>query len=406
MTSTPHMLFLSRLPFRQQDRGCVRHFSISAGIQCMSSVRVIVGLLAASAALAWGGEARQSASGASYTEKKFYFAAWGGAGSGSETNQQARLAKLAAAGITDLLPEAGPARLKELIRLSAPYGIRIHAWHWMMNVGGAKECREHPDWYSVNRLGQSCRDFHPYVGYYSFLSPFSPGAREYVKEGVRELAGIKGLASVHFDYIRYVDVILGSELQTHYKHHGKPLVQDRLMAEYDFGYHPLARKEFKAKFGIDPVDLPDAAENAAWKQFRMDAISSLVNECVDICHQQGTLASAAVFPFPELAREYVRQDWSHWNLDLFFPMAYKKDHGGNMNWVGFATQQGVRDLKPGQHLFTGVSVGDYGNNLADFEQAIRQAHDHGATGIAFFTAGSLKDSQLAIIKKYNAAYNR
>jgi len=131
-----------------------------------------------------------------------------------------------------------------------------------------------------------------------------------------------------------------------------------------------------------------------------------VNECVDICHEEGTLASAAVFPFPELAREYVRQDWPHWNLDLFFPMAYKKDHGGNVYWVGFATKQGVRDLKPGQRLFTGVLVGHYGNNMADFEEAIRQAHDNGASGITFFTGDSLADAHLAIIKKYNEAYNR
>ena len=183
-------------------------------------------------------------------------------------------------------------------------------------------------------------------------------------------------------------------------------MQDRVMPEYDFDYHPLARKEFKEKFGLDPMDLPDIEENAAWKQFRMDAITSLVNECVEICHEEGTLASAAVFPFPELAREYVRQDWGHWNLDLFFPMAYKKDHGGNVFWVGFATKQGVRDLKPRQRLFTGVLVNHYGDNLGEFEEAIRQAHDNGASGITFFRAESLKDSHLAVIKKYNETYNR
>jgi len=372
----------------------------------MRIIKVIGLLVAASTAAAFGAETAKPSTRASFSDKKFYFAAWGGPGGGAETNQQARLAKLADAGITDLLPGDGPERLKELIRLGKPYGIRIHAWHWMMNVGRAKECQEHPDWYSVNRLGQNCRDFHPYVDYYWFLSPFSPGAREYVKKGVREMAKIEGLASVHFDYIRYVDVILGSELQTHYKHNGGPLVQDRLLAEYDFGYHPLARKEFKEKFGVDPLDLPDKEENAAWKQFRMDAITSLVNECVEICHENGTLASAAVFPFPQLARDYVRQDWPHWNLDLFYPMAYKKDHGGNVYWVGFATKQGVRDLKPGKRLFTGILVDDYGTNMADFEEAIRQAHDNGASGITYFTADSLKDAHLAIIKKYNEAYNR
>jgi len=154
------------------------------------------------------------------------------------------------------------------------------------------------------------------------------------------------------------------------------------------------------------MDLPDKEENAAWKQFRMNAITSLVEECVLICHKAGTKASAAVFPFPELAREYVKQDWSHWNLDLFFPMVYKKDHQGNMQWVGFATHEGVKDMKPGQELFTGVAVVDYGDNMNDFEEAIRQAHDNGARGIAFYMAGTLTDKHLAIIRKYNELYNK
>jgi len=289
--------------------------------------------------------------------------------------------------------------------MGKPLGIRVHAWHWMMNVGGSKVCRENPDWYSVNRLGQSCRDFHPYVGYYNFLSPFSPGAREYIKKGVREKAQIEGLASVHFDYIRYVDVVLGADLQKKYKHHGGPLVQDRLLPEYDFGYHPLARKEYKEKFGVDPMEMDDPEENAAWQQFRMNAITTLVDECTEICHDAGVAASAAVFPFPQLGREYVRQDWGHWNLDYYFPMAYKKDHQGNMHWVGFATREGVRDMRAGQHLITGVAVGHYGDNMADFEEAIVQAHDNGAIGISFFAAGSLTGKHLAIIKKYDEKYN-
>lgn len=340
-----------------------------------------------------------------YSEKKFYFATWGGPGGGTQEAQLKRMEKLAKAGITDILPGGDAVRMQQLVDMGGKCGIRVHAWHWMMNVGGAKECREHPDWYSVNRLGQSCRDFHPYVGYYSFLSPFSAGAREYVKKGVREMAKVKGLASVHFDYIRYVDVVLGAELQTHYKHNGGPLVQDRLLPEYDFGYHPVARKEFKEKFGTDPMDLPDKEENPAWKQFRMNAITSLVEECVQICHEEGTAASAAVFPFPELAREYVRQDWGHWNLDYFFPMIYKKDHNGNMGWVGFATSEGIRDMKPGQLLFTGVALGDYGDNMADFEEAIRLAHDNGARGISFFEANGLTDKHLAIIRKFSELYN-
>ena len=201
-------------------------------------------------------------------------------------------------------------------------------------------------------------------------------------------------------------MILGANLQKKYPHHGGPLVQDRLLPEYDFGYHPLARKRFEERFGVDPLDMDDTAENPAWQQFRMNAITSLVEECVAICHEANTAASAAVFPFPQLAREYVRQDWGHWHLDYFFPMAYKKDHQGNVHWVGFATREGLRDISPGQRLITGVALVDYGKNLAEFEAAIEEVHDSGATGISFFHANGLTDEHLAIIKAYDQKYNR
>jgi hypothetical protein len=86
-------------------------------------------------------------------------------------------------------------------------------------------------------------------------------------------------------------------------------------------------------------------------------------------------------------------------------MAYKKDHQGNVHWVGFATKEGMREMSPEQHLLTGVLIGHYGNNMADFEEAIIQVHDNGASGISFFAANSLTDKHLAIIKKFNSKYN-
>ncbi len=224
-----------------------------------------------------------------YSKKKFYFSGWGEPNKkASNEEQTATLKKWSDAGITDILPESGIERLKEIIDLNSSVGLRIHGWHWMMNVGGSKECRENPEWYSVNALGQNCRDFHPYVAYYNFLSPFSEGARTYIKKGVRKKAQVEGLASVHFDYIRYVDVILGNNLQKKYPYKGGKLKQDRILDDFDFGYHANARKQYKAVFGIDPMDLEDRAENPAWQQFRMNAISSLVNECVEISRRRNS----------------------------------------------------------------------------------------------------------------------
>ena len=52
--------------------------------------------------------------------------------------------------------------------------------------------------------------------------------------------------------------------------------------EYDFGYHPNGRKSFKDKYGIDPIDTRIEEISKEWKQFRCDAVSSLVKELKSI----------------------------------------------------------------------------------------------------------------------------
>ena len=65
---------------------------------------------------------------------------------------------------------------------------------------------QNPEWYVVNRNGDNSYDYRAY-NYYQWLSPFSPGARQYITSKMISYADIPGLTSVHLDYVRYVDVI-------------------------------------------------------------------------------------------------------------------------------------------------------------------------------------------------------
>jgi len=146
-------------------------------------------------------------------------------------------------------------------------------------------------------------------------SPFHPDARNHIINNAKQLMEVDGLASVHLDYVRYPDVILGADLQPKYN-----IVQEVELPEYDYGYHPIARKKFKEIFNKDPLDLKNPELSNEWRQFRLNAITSLVNEIVDIAHSKNKKVSAAVFPFPEMSRQMVRQAWNDWNLDSAYPM--------------------------------------------------------------------------------------
>ena len=206
------------------------------------------------------------------------------------------------AGITDYFIQGNPSQLKELINLTKKLEINIHAWVWTLNRPNDKEAMKNKKWYSVNKLGQNSYDSRPYVDYYQWLSPFSQGARGHIKQLINKLSKIEGLASVHLDYVRYCDVILPIKLQPKYG-----LDQSYEMPEYDFGYHPVGREIFKKEYGVDPIELKNDDFKDEWLKFRLDAVTSLVNELAQIAHSNGTKISAAVFPYPELSLIHISE---------------------------------------------------------------------------------------------------
>lgn len=331
-------------------------------------------------------------SGKTETSEAFIFASWAHGGKiFSEEVWKEKLTLYKDLGISEILVGGNPEVIRQIVPFAKKYDIKIHAWMWTLNRPNDTIANKHPEWYAVNRLGKNSLEYRAYVDYYQWLSPFHPEAREYIKSNVLKLTAIEGLASIHLDYVRYVDVILGADLQPKYG-----LVQDHEMPEYDYDYHPIARDGFKAIFDKDPLDFEHPELSTEWRQYRLNAITTLVNELVEIAHEQGHKMTAAVFPFPEMSRQMVRQAWNDWNLDAAYPMLYQNFYRENINWIGFATKQGVNDVD--FPIFSGLYAPAL-KDPADLEKAILLAKENGAKGISIFTADNLSEEQQGVLRK-------
>ena len=237
---------------------------------------------------------------------KFTFSTWVGAGSKFDKNTWIKkLNFYDSLGISEILVGGSPDILKKIIPLANKKNIKVHGWMWTLNRPGDTIANKNPDWYAVNRKGQHSLEFRAYVDYYQWLSPFHPDAREHVINNAKKLIEVEGLESVHLDYVRFPDVILGADLQPKYN-----IIQDKELPEYDYGYHPIARKEFKKIFDKDPIDFDYPELSTEWRQFRLNSITTLVNEIISFAHSNNKKVTAAVFPFPEMSRQMVRQAWN------------------------------------------------------------------------------------------------
>ncbi len=323
----------------------------------------------------------------------------------SNDEWKAIFGQMADAGIEGVLPEIFNSRyayfdlpgfpvkenlLERLIPLAHEAGLQLHAWMWTMPCNAPGIIEQHPDWYAVNAKGEPAHLKPAYVDYYKFLCPCHPEVQDFVQARVEALGKIEDLDGIRLDYVRVPDVILAEGLQPKYD-----IVQDREYPEYDYSYSEYCRAQFKEQSGIDPLtDLEDPSQNEAWRQFRYDAVSSLVNgRLVPAARKYNKTITAAVFP----NWESVRQQWHKWDLDAFLPMLYQGFYNEDIPWIGEQVAAALERLNHSKPVYSGLFVPHI--PAAELERAVAVAKENGAAGISLFDYGSLDEEYWKAVKK-------
>ena len=282
--------------------------------------------------------------------------------------------------------------LERILPLAHAVDLQVHAWMWTMPLNNPDLLKQHPDWYSVNRNGEPANTHPAYVNYYKFLCPCNEEVAEFVAGNVKALAKIEDLDGIHLDYVRQPDVILAEALQPKYD-----IIQDKEYPQYDYPYSENCRNQFKEKHGIDPMDLGDEApQHEAWRQFRYDAVSNIVNNhCVPMARKYDKVISAAVFP----NWESVRQEWHQWDLDAFLPMLYQGFYNENIDWIGAEVKKAKIRLaaaKNDKPVYSGLFL-PHLKKAEDLKQAIAVSNANGASGVSFFGYGNFKDEYMGLL---------
>lgn len=279
-------------------------------------------------------------------------------------------------------------------RLCKEAGLEAHYWKWTMNRRELLD--KHPEWFAVNKKGESCYDNPPYVDYYRFLCPSHPEVAQYLAEDYIKDSQLPYVDGMHLDYVRFPDVILPVSLWQNYG-----IEQTSEHPEYDFCYCELCRAKFKEQTGRDPLDDEFPMEDQSWINFRLDAITNVVKQIADTVRGSGKYLSAAVFPGPSMAKRMVRQDWGNWNLDAYFPMIYNGFYYEGPEWIGRSVEEGVAAINGRAQLYAGVMCPDLKG--ADFVKALDEAYSNGAAGVSFFDGPD--DKQLKELREYLDTHN-
>lgn len=328
--------------------------------------------------------------------------AWlGGPGQSTDEEIEQLFTDYKSRGIDGLMYNGGqdPETYRRVGKIARAAGLEFHTW--IPTMVQAKNPLLKAELYAVNRAGASAFDNPAYVDYYKFLCPNQPEVYQYLSQMYTAVAEVEEVKGIHLDYIRFPDVILAEGLWEKYG-----LVMDREYPEYDYCYCDKCVNDFKASSGIDIQQVEDPSQIQAWKQFRFDLITSLINRLADDIHKKGKEINAAVFPGPgSIAKKIVRQEWDKWNIDAVFPMNYNDFYLKGTDWIGEVTREGVEAINNKIPLYSGLFICPNPENKSqendpenhglipeEIGAAIRASMENGASGICLFTPGRMTDA--------------
>ncbi|WP_103865995.1 hypothetical protein [Aquimarina sp. I32.4] len=311
-------------------------------------------------------------------------------------------------GVDGLMYSAGhdPAIYKRVGKIVKEVGMEFYTWIPTMVQNNNPKLK--PEWYAVNRNGESAFDKPAYVSHYQFLCPSRPEVYNFLENLYGSIADIKEVDGIHLDYIRFPDVILAEGLWEKYD-----LVMDKEYPQFDYCYCDKCVNDFKSQSGIDIKNVEDPSLVLEWKQFRYDLITKIVNKLADVVHSKDKVINAAVFPGPNsIAKNLVRQEWDKWNLDAVYPMNYNDFYLGDTKWIGELTKEEVTAVAHKKPIYSGLFICPKPNNKSneddpenhgllpnELEAAISESMINGATGICLFTPNRMTDAHWDALQK-------
>lgn len=291
-------------------------------------------------------------------------------------------------GIDGVIFFANNDRWREALEVAKKLRMEFHLWKPLLVCRDKSLEVNHPSWFAVNRNGASTIEETPYVDFYKWFCPNNPEVKEYLLNIIDQLLMDSRIDSFHLDYIRYCDLFIPEGLIGKYG-----LKKGEYYPEYDYCYCSECCSKFEAEFGFDPRGKLNIDEKNLWNEYRLNSITRLVKSIKKFINSKGIKVSSAVFPGPSSVAEVnVKQRWSDWGIDGYFPMNYNSMYNKGVSWLKDIVKEERDAIKGLGKLFSGLYLENM--TTAELKVAVYDSMRSGADGVSLYCDDLLTDKHL------------
>jgi uncharacterized lipoprotein YddW (UPF0748 family) len=287
--------------------------------------------------------------------------------------------------------------LQILITRAHAQGLRVHAWVNLLTLNHNDQAPILRDLGRqaavVDQKGRSVLDYPDYEipppdrGWLRmgtpgiWLDPAAPGVADRLAATLVELVKrYPGLDGLHFDYVRYADVLPFSP-------------GTRFGVGLGFGYGAPSRALFQEQTGLVAPFGSSLVNANAWDDWRRGRLTALVKEIAQRSRaaRPGLQISAAVIPDPDRAYRVDLQDWPGWLdagiLDFAVPMLYTRDE----RIFGYELDA-LAGMARSRRIWVGVGAYLFADDPSQAVAQLRRVTAEQDLGASIFSWDSIRES--------------
>lgn len=226
-----------------------------------------------------------------------------------------------------------------------------------------------------------------------FLDPANIQVQTYLLGIINEIIANYEIDGINLDYVRYPQTVDPS-----YSNY----------ASTNWGYTKVAREEFQAMYGLDPINLVyGSGDWELWTLYRQSQISEFIKSVKKLTEKTDIKLTTVIFPDLKKACSTKMQNWKVWSMnnivDGFTPLILT----GDKNTAVLLLKDITNNISPTTKIYPGLFVTFMGGPFEDLLIQIHKTREFKSKGAIIFDYAHLEDVYIDALKTrvYNKSYD-
>ena len=226
-----------------------------------------------------------------------------------------------------------------------------------------------------------------------FLDPANVQVQAFLLGVIEEIITNYNPDGINLDYIRYPQTV-------------EPSFSN--YAQMNWGYTKAARDEFKAMYGLDPINIQyGTGDWELWSVYRQNQIAELIVEVRKLTKDKNINLTTVIFPDLKKSITTKMQNWKTWSMNNYIDGVTPLILTGDKNTASLLLKDVVNNTSSYTKIYPGLFVTFMGGPTEDLLFQIHKTREYKTRGSILFDYAHLSNDYINALQTriYNKDYD-